>query len=141
MKKSAQFCMGLLVSALMLAGVVASPAVAQDKAKDAKAAPAAKAEKGKPVTKVLHEDDKLRVFETTSQPGDVSESVVRGLRVVRWLQGGTVMRTYADGKTETIERKTGQVNVAMPEKQAYSIKNVGKTTIVVYVVTIKEPKK
>jgi hypothetical protein len=107
--------------------------MAQDKAKAAS--------KATNSTKVLHEDDRVRVTEGTSRPGDVGPSIVRGLRVVRWLQGGTVMRTYADGKTEKIERKTGEVAVGAPEKQAWSIKNVGKTTIVTYVVTIKEPKK
>lgn len=127
----------ILVPAFMLAGMAVNPALAQDKAKDAKAAPAAKAEKGKPVTKVLHDDAKMRVTETTSKPGDVGQSIVRGTRVVRWLQGGTVMRTYADGKTETIVRKTGEVAVGAPEKQAWSIKNVGKTTIVTYIVILK----
>jgi hypothetical protein len=119
----------ILVPAFMLAGVVASPALA------------AEAEKGKTVTKVLAENDKVRVTESTSKPGDVGPSIVRGHRVVRWLKGGTVMRTYADGKTEKIERKTGEVAVGTPEKQAWSLKNVGKTTIVTYVVTIKEAKK
>lgn len=141
MKITTRLFTGAVVSAFMLAGMAASPALAQDKMKDAKAAPAAKAEKGKPVTKVLHDDDKVRVTETTSKPGDEGPSVVRGLRVVRWLQGGTIMRTYADGKTEKIERKTGEVAVGMPEKQAWSVKNVGKTTIVTYIVAIKEPKK
>lgn len=138
MKMTIRLFTGLVVSAFMLAGIVANPALAQDKMKDAKAAPAAK---GNPVTTVLHEDDKVRVTEITSKPGDEGPSVVRGLRVVRWLQGGTIMRTYADGKTEKIERKTGQVAVGMPEKQAWSVKNVGKTTIVTYDVVIKEPKK
>jgi hypothetical protein len=59
---------------------------------------------------------------------------------VRWLQGGTQLRTYADGKTETIERKTGEVLVAGPDKQAYKVKNVGKTTMATYTVTIKGAK-
>ena len=141
MKQLIRLFVSLVVPAFMLAGMAANSAMAQDKAKDAKAAPAAKAEKGKITVKVLHENDRVRVTENTSKPGDVGPSVVRGHRVVRWLQGGTVMRTYADGKTETIERKTGEVAVGAPEKQAWSIKNVGKTTIVTYVVVIKEPKK
>ena len=121
----------------MLAGVVANPAFAQEKAKDAKAAPAAKAEKGKAVVKVLHEDDKVRVTEATLKPGDVGMNVQRGLRVSRALSGGTLLRTYADGKTEKVERKTGSVVVAGPDKQAYFNKNIGKTTVVFYTVNIK----
>jgi hypothetical protein len=140
MKKSAQFFMGLLIPAFMLAGVVASPALAQDKAKDAKAAPAAKAEKGKPVIKVLVDNDKVRVTENTFKPGDEGESVLRGYRVVRYLTGGTQQHTYADGKTAKFERKTGEVSAREAETQAYKIKNVGKTTLVSYVVNIKGAK-
>ena len=138
MKITAHVITALLVSGFALSGVIAGPAAAQDKAKGASAA---KAEKGKPVTKVIHDDDKLRVTETTSQPGDVSASIVRPPRVVRWLQGGTIMRIYDDGKTETIERKTGEVAVSGQETRAWAVKNVGKTPIVTYIVVIKQPKK
>jgi hypothetical protein len=138
------YILGMVVPAFALAVAVAQPAVAQDKAKDTKAMKAEKtenkAEKGKPVTKVLHEDDKVRVTETTTKPGDTGASITRGLRVVRYLQGGTQLRTYADGKTEKVERKTGEVFVAGPDKQAYSVKNVGKTTMVTYTVNIKGAK-
>ena len=141
MKRLIRLFLSVLVPAFVLAGVAANPAMAQDKAKNAKAAPAAKAEKGKPVIKVLHEDDRVRVTETTTKPGDMGDSVARGKRVVRYLQGGTQERNYADGKKEKVERKTGEVFVAGPDTQKYSIKNIGKTTIVTYVVNIKEAKK
>ena len=95
---------------------------------------------GKPVVKVLHEDDRVRVVETTSKPGDMGPSIVHGLRVVRWLQGGTVERTYADGKKEKVERKAGDVKVAGPDKEEYFVKNIGKTIIVTYTVSIKDVK-
>ena len=135
MKHLIRLFASLLVPAFML--VAASPAIAQDKAKDAKAAPAAKAEKGKAVVKVLHEDDKVRVTETTFKPGDEGPSVVRGFRVIRALKNGTLERTYADGKKEKYERKAGEVRVAGPDKQAFSVKNIGKTDYVVYAVNIK----
>ena len=141
MKQLIRLFVSFLVPAFMLAGVAASPAMAQDKAKDAKAAPAAKAEKGKPVIKVLHEDDRVRVTETTTKPGDMGASTVRGKRVVRYLQGGTQERNYPDGKKEKVERKTGEVFVAGPDTQAYAIKNIGKTTMMTYTVNIKEAKK
>jgi len=139
MKHLIRLFVSLLVPAFMLA-VVASPAMAQDKAKDAKAAPAAKAEKGKAVVKVLHEDDKVRVTETTFRPGDSGPSVVRGFRVTRALKNGTLERTYADGKKEKYERKAGEVIVAGPDKQAFSVKNVGKSGYSSYTVTIKAVK-
>ena len=143
MKRLIRLFVSLLVPALMLAFATATPAMKHemDKAKDAKAAPAAKAEKGKPVVKVLHEDDRVRVTEVTTKPGERGNSIVRGFRVVRFLQGGTQERTYADGRKEKLERKTGEVIVAGPDKEAYYVSNIGKTTTMVYIVSIKAAKK
>jgi hypothetical protein len=122
----------LLIPAFMLALVVASPALAQDKAK---------AEKGKPVMKVLAENDKVRAWEITYKPGDENTAVPSSTtRVVRALKGGTLMRTYTDGKTEKVEWKAGEARINAPSGQ-YTAKNVGKTDIVLYVVLVKEPKK
>ena len=140
MNVSIRFFMGLVVAAFMWAGVTAIPAVAQDKAKDAKAAPAAKAEKGKAAIKVLHEDDRVRVTETTFKPGDVGPSVVRGFRVFRALKNGTLERTYTDGRKEKYQRKAGEVVVAGPDKEAFFVTNIGKSDYVSYTVTIKGAK-
>ena len=146
MKRLIRLFVGMLVPALMLAFATATPAMKhEDKAKDAKAAMKdakdAKKSEATNTVKVLHEDDRVRVTEGTTKPGERGNNVVRGVRVVRYLQGGTQERTYPDGKKEKIERKTGEVFVAGPDKQAYYITNVGKTTIVTYVVNIKEAKK
>src|SRR5205085_2089475 len=104
--------MALLIGAFVM---TASPAIAMEKAKDEKAM---KAEKGKATTKVIAEDDKVRVQEVRSKPGDVNTTVASSShRVVRALKGGTLLRTYADGKTEKIEYKTGEVKIikASPE--------------------------
>jgi len=138
MKISARFLMAVVVPAFMFAAVAAQPATAQEKAKEAKAA---KAEKGKATQKVLLENDKVRVLEITFKPGGENVSVpTSSFRVVRALKGGTLMRNYADGKTEKIEWKTGEVRMNEPSGQ-YTAKNVGKTEIVLYVVILKEPKK
>jgi hypothetical protein len=136
MKHLIRLFVSFLVPAFMLAGVAASPAMAQDKAKDAKAASAAKAEKGKAVQKVLLENDKVRVFEVTFKPGDEGAKVARPYRIIRTLKGGTLQRTYADGKTEKIEWKTGAVREVGPDP-VFTPKNVGKTDVVLYVVNIK----
>jgi mannose-6-phosphate isomerase-like protein (cupin superfamily) len=128
------------VSAFTLVGVVASPALAQDKAKDAKAAPAAKAEKGKPIVKVLVDNDKVRVTETTFKPGDENASVARPYRIIRRLTSGTGQRIYPDGKVEKVELKSGTVREAGPDAP-YKFKNTGKSDIVFYTVVIKEAKK
>ena len=137
MKRLLRIFLSVAVPAFVLAGVAVNPAIAQDKAKDAKAAPAAKAEKGKAVIKVLHEDDRVRVTEATFKPGDVGPNIVRGFRVTRPLTNGTLERTYADGKKEKIERKAGEVIVAGPDKQAFFAKSVGKSDYSSYTVTIK----
>jgi hypothetical protein len=142
MKHSIRLFVSLLVPALMLAFATATPAMkhemAQDKMKDAKAA---KAEKGKSVVKALLENDKVRVFENRYKPGDEFTSVpFPTFRVIRALKGGTIQRTYADGKTEKVEWKTGQVRMIEPSKIAYAAKNIGETELVLYVVVLKQPK-
>lgn len=132
MHRSISLLASIVVPVFVLA--VASPVIAQDKAKP-------KEVKATNTTKVLHDDDRVRVTENTTKPGENSGNVVRGKRVVRVLQGGTQERTYADGRKEKIERKAGDVSVVGPDKEAYWNKNIGKTTIVLYVVNIKEPKK
>ena len=71
MKELSRWIVGLSVPALVFAGLVASPAIALDKAKDAKATPAAKAEKGKADFVNYVDNDKVRVFQVTFKPGDV----------------------------------------------------------------------
>ena len=122
MSKSAGVLTGLLVPAFFVAGVIATPAMAQEKAK---AAPL------KQEFKVLLENDKVRVYEARSAPGAESEMRERPFRVIRFLTDARIQRTYADGKTEIVERKAGEVRAAGPDK-AYKTKNVGKRPYVVY---------
>ena len=140
MKHLIRSYVGLLVAAFVVAGFAAQPAMAQEKAKAAKAAPAAKAEKGKATVKVLFENDKVRAVEVTFKPGDEGANVARPFHVVRALKGGTIQRTYADGKTAKSEWKTGEVRGVGPDP-VYTPKNVGKTDVVLYAVFLKEPKK
>jgi hypothetical protein len=85
----------LLTAALLIA---AGPALAQDKAK----AP-------QRVQKSLIDNAKVRAYESISKPGEVSSSVARPYRIVRVLEGGTSQRTFDDGKTQTVQYKTGAV--------------------------------
>lgn len=132
MKSLIRLFASLLVPAFMMAGLAMSPAMAQEKPKEVKATN---------TVKVLHDDDRVRVVEFTTKPGENGANRVRGKRVTRVLQGGTFERNYADGRKETVEFKTGEVRVAGPDKEAYWLKNVGNTTIVIFQVQIKEPKK
>ncbi len=101
---------------------------------------ASKAEPGKANLQVLFENDALRAYEVRFKPGDESANIERPYRIVRALQGGTIQRTYPDGKTEKREWKTGEVRAEGPDKK-FSGKNVGKTEIVLYGVEPKQAKK
>lgn len=116
------------VAALVFSGFMADGAIAQDK----------KAAKGaaQPTIKVVAENAKVIATETTYAPGAESNTSRAETRVVRALAGGTLQRTYADGKKEDVVYKTGQVRINEPGP-AYTAKNIGKTTIRLYVVRLK----
>ena len=127
MSKSSAVLARLLIPAFFLAGAIAQPAVAQEK----------KAEKA-PVRaqKILVDNDRVRVVESTWKPGEANPMAPRGYRVTRVLKGSTtILRTHADGKTETIEWKEGGVYVLPADN--VSTKNVGKSEVVSYTVTLK----
>ena len=138
MKTSARFLLGLAVGAFLLTGMIVSPAMAQDKGKEMKAAPAAKGEKGAVKMTVVMENDKVKVYNVQFKPGDENKAVPSASsRVIRALKGGTITRTYADGKTEKVEYKTGEVKFVEATKVGYTAKNTGKSDIDLYVVQLK----
>ncbi len=137
MKMTARFLSGVAIGAALLTGMFEAPAAAQDKGKEAKAAPA-KAEQGTAKMTVLLENDKVKVYDVRYKPGDENKTVTSSAyRVIRTLEGGTITRTYADGKTEKVETKTGEVRFLEPSKTAYTAKNTGKSDIHVYIVQMK----
>jgi len=94
------------------------------------------------VNKVLLENDKVTVIERLYAPGAVNASpdARTHARVIRAIKGGTLMRTYPDGKTEKVEYKTGQVRfnpAATDAGSVYTTKNVGKSEMVLYLVELK----
>jgi hypothetical protein len=126
MKKLVSFLVGIVIPAFIITGGVANSAVAQEKAAKAMVKP-----------KVLLENDKVRVYEVAFKPGAENTSVPSSSsRIVRALKGGTLQRTYSDGKKETVAWKAGQVRLNEPS-QAYTAKNIGKTEILLYVVLLK----
>lgn len=116
-------------AALVLSGLFAQQALAQDKKMDKGAS--------KATMKVLQENAKVRAYEVSFAPGAENKSIpATSTRVVRALAGGTLERTYADGRKEKVTYKTGQVriNEASP---AFTTKNIGKSEIRLYVVQVK----
>lgn len=121
-----------LVPAFIAVGIVATPAMAQDKKAEKKMEAAA----GKVMVKEVAQNDKLRVYEATFKPGDVSPSTKRPARAVLALSDGTLERTYEDGKKELIPWKKGEAKI-ITEERPYAIKNIGKTNVHLYVVVPK----
>jgi hypothetical protein len=118
----------LSAAALVLSGLMVGGAIAQDK-KTVKSPP-------KAVIKIVAENAKVVATETTYAPGAESSTSRAEIRVVRALSGGTLRRTYADGKTEKVVYKTGDVRINDPGPE-YTTKNIGKTEVRLYVVRLK----
>ena len=93
-----------------------------------------KAKETAPTTKVVLENDKVRIAETTFKPGEVSR-VNRRPRANYFLTNGTLERTDKDGKKTVVERKAG--TAIWLEADSDVVRNVGKTTLVLISVQVK----
>lgn len=127
MNKPVGLFIGLLFTALMLPGGGVNQAMADA---NTTAAPP------KDEVKVLVDNDKVQVIEEAFKPGAVSDSKARPYRVVRALKGGTLQRTYPDGKKEIARWKAGEVKV-FEATPPYVLKNIGNTEVLLYVVRLK----
>jgi quercetin dioxygenase-like cupin family protein len=87
------------------------------------------------VYKLLNESDKVRVLEVTFKPNDVAKMHHHPYHVVYALSGGR-MRLTSGGKTQEIEVKTGQV--IFLDAQDHEAKNIGKTTLDLLVMELKQ---
>lgn len=114
----------LMIIAFAALGIaIAGAAHAEDKTKERA-----------PVTKLLLENDKVRVAQTTFMPGDVSRADRRA-RVNYVVKGGKLERTNKDGKKTIYVRKAGET--AWLEADSDAVKNIGKTTFVVVSTQLK----
>lgn len=134
-----RFSIALAAASLVLGA--GSPALAQDKAKaPTKAEAKADAKKTDERDRKVHVDnDRILASEVRYKPGASSGMLERNHRVSRGLSEGTLEKTFPDGRKETINWKVGEVRYN--PKETYSQKNIGKTDVVLYTVSIKEPKK
>jgi quercetin dioxygenase-like cupin family protein len=89
------------------------------------------------VVKVKFENEKVRVLEVTSHPGDKEMTHSHPANVVYVLEGGTLRITTADGKTSDVTFKTG--DTLYREPVTHSAENIGKTTFHVIIVELKKP--
>jgi len=121
-----------MISAFVLAASFAMPAMAQDKKAEKKAAMREQ--------KILVDNDRVRVTESTFKPGEENAMEARAYRVGRVVKGSTTIeRRQKNGKVDKVEWKEGGVYEAGPD--VASTKNVGKGTVVLYTVTLKKEKK
>ena len=127
MRKLAGALAGLLVPAFFVAGVIATPAMAQEK----KAEKKMEKQAGKSTSKEALKNDRVRVNDVTFKPGDEAPSIERPARVIVYVKGGTLQRIYPDGKKESTTYKDGEVRY-FDATPAYAVKNVGKTTVHLY---------
>jgi hypothetical protein len=104
-----------------------------DGAPETKAATAA----GQVVVKEIDQNDTVRIYEATLKPGDVSPMRTRPLHAVYPINGGTLERTYEDGKKETIHWTSGEARIVSEPPLPYSVRNVGETVVHLFVVVPK----
>jgi len=120
----------LAVLAFVLSGSMVNSAMAQGQESRKGAA--------KAYMKVIAEKRQGRAaYEVTFAPGAENTAVPSSsVRVVRALAGGTLLRTYADGKKEKVVYKTGEVkiNEAGP---AFTRKTSVRRKIKLYIVQVK----
>ena len=87
------------------------------------------------VYKLLNENDKVRVLEIVSKPGDVAKMHHHPDHVVYVLKGGKTTLTSA-GKSQEMEVKAGAV--LFLDAQDHEMKNTGNTTIDLIVMELKK---
>jgi len=122
----------LLVLAFFAAGVVATPALAQEKmTKKTQKATAVKQGTIKPIV----DNEKVKAWEVTYKPGEGSEMSERAPRLVHALSGGTMRRTTRDGKTKDVVWKAGDTRWL--QQESFANKNAGKTVVRLLVVQPK----
>jgi mannose-6-phosphate isomerase-like protein (cupin superfamily) len=128
MNKTFRTSAALLVPAIAVALLAATPAFAQDKKAQAVSATR--------VVKEIDQNDKFHVYEVTYKPGAGSPSAVRSARVVHAITSGKLERTFDDGTKTTSEWKAGETKI-IAETKPYAVKNIGKTTARLLVIESK----
>ena len=86
--------------------------------------------------KVLLENDQVRVFEAFGKPGEKRSTYKRGTNVMYTLSPSKAKFTYAGGRSEVREFKTGQVDFAMP--RAHAVEVIGNNEAHVLIVELKK---
>jgi quercetin dioxygenase-like cupin family protein len=115
----------LAVVACLCCGLMGAAALAQD--------PAVVAPKA---IKVKFENERVRVLEDISTPGDKEPMHSHPANVVYVITGGKVRFTFPDGKTAVAEIKDG--DTLYREAVTHAAENIGTTTVHLIIVELKK---
>ena len=86
--------------------------------------------------KVIFENDKVRVMDDLSKPGDKADWHSHPDMLIYVLEGGKSKTTFKDGKTTTREFKKG--TTVWQDAVTHATENVGKTKIHLILVELKK---
>ena len=86
-------------------------------------------------SKVLFENERVRVLEVVFKPGDFASMHHHPDHVIYVVQGGR-MRITSEGKPQETDLKQG--SVTMLKEQDHEAENVGNTTVDMIVVELKK---
>jgi quercetin dioxygenase-like cupin family protein len=89
------------------------------------------------VVKTKFENDRVRVLEFISDPGDKEDWHFHPAFVVYVVTGGTLRVTTPDGKSIDDEFKDGDIRYREP--RTHSTENIGKTRLHAIIVELKTP--
>jgi quercetin dioxygenase-like cupin family protein len=84
----------------------------------------------------IAESSGFEVYTTNFPPGAYSPMAKRPIRVIYVLSGGTLERTYADGRKVDITYKTGETNI-INDDVPYELKNTSNSTVTLYCIRNK----
>jgi len=96
------------------------------------------AEKVNPkVVKLKFENDRVRVLEVVSNPGDKELLHSHPASVMYVIEGGKLRITAADGKSNDVELKTG--DTLWREPVTHAAENIGTTQLHTIIVELRKP--
>ena len=96
------------------------------------------AEKATPkVVKLKLENERVRVLEALSNPGDTENMHSHPANIVYVIEGGKLRITTADGKTSEVEFKAG--DTLWREPVTHAAENIGTTRFHAIIVELKQP--
>jgi quercetin dioxygenase-like cupin family protein len=89
------------------------------------------------VVKVKFENDRVRVLEVVSKPGDKELTHSHPANVIYVIEGAKLRMTTPDGKSTDVELKTG--DTLWREPVTHAAENIGTTTLHAIIIEMKKP--